>query len=67
MIKNKYELSKYFYDVEDETMRMFIDRLIDKYGIGSILVEVNGKRRDKLTMKYLTKVDKELSNDNRKN
>jgi len=67
MIKNKWELSTYFYDVDDKSMRIFIDRLIDRYGIGSVLVEVNGKRRDKLTMKYLMKVDKELSDANRKN
>jgi len=65
-MKSKYELSKYFYDIDDETMRIFVDKLIDKYGIGSVLVEVNGKRRDKLTMKYLMKVDKELSDVSRK-
>ena len=61
-LKNKYELYRYFYDVKDNNLRIIIDDLITEYGLGSVLVEVNGKRYDKITKKYLKKVEQRLNN-----
>jgi len=65
MINNKYELSKYFYDVKDETMLQMLDYLVEIYGIGSVLDKTNGILKDELTMKDLIKIKKELRNANR--
>lgn len=59
-LKNKYELSKYFYDVKDNNLKVIIDDLITRYGIGSILAEVNGKKYDKITKEYLKKIEIKL-------
>ena len=62
-LQNKYELSKYFYDIRDNKLKGIIDELITTYGIGTVLVEVNGKRYDKITKEYLIKVRERLENE----
>jgi len=64
---NKYEINKYFYDVEDESILKMLDYLIEIYGIGSVLDKTNGVLNSELTIIDVIKIRKELSDVNRKN
>jgi len=53
---NKYELDKYFYDVEDESILKMLDYLIEIYGIGSVLDKTNGVLNSELTIMDVIKM-----------
>jgi hypothetical protein len=54
-MKNRYEMSKYFYDIKNIAVKKYIDNLISKIGIANVLNLTNGILNTDLTLKYLTR------------
>jgi hypothetical protein len=52
-MKNKYEISKYFYDVKNVAVKRYIDNLISRIGIPNVLNLTNGILNTNLTLKDL--------------